>query len=61
MAGTPLDRIPLHTIVLPVLGMGAWLLIGKTGLGALAVVLRVVAWQCGRRRAPRRSGGTPGG
>jgi Ca2+:H+ antiporter len=39
MAGTPLDRIPLHTIVLPVLGMGAWLLIGKTGLGALAVVL----------------------
>lgn len=39
MAGTPLDRIPWHTLVLPVLGLAAWLLVGKTGLGALAVVL----------------------
>ena len=39
MAGAPLDRIPLHTIILPVLGMAAWLLVGKVGLEPLALVL----------------------
>jgi Ca2+:H+ antiporter len=42
MAGTPFDRIPLHTIALPGLGMGAWLLVGKAGLGALALALVVL-------------------
>jgi Ca2+:H+ antiporter len=42
MAGTPIDRIPLHTMVLPMLGMGAWLLAGKVGLGLLALLLAVV-------------------
>jgi Ca2+/H+ antiporter len=42
MAGTPIDRIPLHTMVLPMLGMGAWLLAGKVGLGPLALLLAVV-------------------
>ena len=42
MAGAPTDRIPLHTILLPVLGVAAWLLVGKAGLGLLALVLAVV-------------------
>ena len=42
MAGAPTDRIPLHTVVLPVLGMVAWLLAGKVGLGVLALVLAAV-------------------
>jgi Ca2+:H+ antiporter len=42
MAGAPTDRIPPHTILLPVLGVAAWLLLGKAGLGALAAVLAVV-------------------
>src|SRR5262249_54052521 len=37
MARALLDRIPLHTIILPVLGMAAWLMIGKTGVGPLAI------------------------
>ncbi len=39
MAGAPTDRIPPHTAILPVLGVAAWLAIGKTGLEPLALVL----------------------
>jgi len=39
MAGARIDRIPSYTIVLPVLGIGAWLFIGKAGLSPLALVL----------------------
>jgi Ca2+:H+ antiporter len=42
MAGAPIVRIPLHTIILPVLGMAAWLLIGKVGLNPLALVLAAI-------------------
>jgi Ca2+:H+ antiporter len=42
MAGAPTDRIPLHTVVLPALGMAAWLLAGKVDLGVLALVLAAV-------------------
>src|SRR5512135_842318 len=42
MSAAPTDRIPLHTAILPALGVAAWLAIGKTGLGPLAVVLAVV-------------------
>lgn len=42
MAGSPIDRIPLHTAVLPVLGMAAWLLVGKVGLEPLALALGAV-------------------
>ncbi|MBV8578047.1 MAG: ionic transporter y4hA, partial [Acetobacteraceae bacterium] len=42
MAAAPIDRIPLHTILLPPLGVAAWLAVGKTGLGPLALVLVVV-------------------
>src|SRR5690349_15305015 len=38
MAGAPIDRIPPFSILLPVLGMAAWFLIGKVGLGVLALV-----------------------
>lgn len=39
MAGARIDRIPPYTIVLPVLGIGTWLLVGKVGLSPLALVL----------------------
>ena len=42
MAGAPIDRIPLYTIVLPALGLAAFLGIGKVGLGPLAIVLAVL-------------------
>ena len=42
MAGAPVDRIPLHAIILPALGMAAWLLVGKVGLEPLALVLAAV-------------------
>ena len=42
MAGTPIDRIPLHVAILPVLGVAAWLAVGKVGLGLLALVLAAV-------------------
>src|SRR4051812_45128965 len=42
MAGAPTDRIPLHTIILPVLGITAWLAVGKVGLGLLAIVIAAV-------------------
>jgi Ca2+:H+ antiporter len=42
MAGAATDRIPPHTIVLPVLGVVAWLVLGKAGGGLVAGVLAVV-------------------
>lgn len=39
MAGAPTDRIPLHTAILPAIGVVAWLLVGKAGLEPLALVL----------------------
>ena len=42
MAGAPTDRIPLHTIILPVLGVVAWAAVGKAGLGLVAAALVVV-------------------
>lgn len=42
MAGSPIDRIPLRTILLPVIGVAAWLAVGKAGLGVLALALAVV-------------------
>src|SRR5215467_8803970 len=42
MASLPIDRIPLHVTVLPVLGIAAWLAVGKVGLGFLALVLAAV-------------------
>ena len=42
MAGAPTDRIPLHTIILPVLGVAAALAAGKAGLGLMALALVVV-------------------
>lgn len=42
MAGAPTDRIPLHTIILPVLGILAWLVVGKAGLGLVALLLAAV-------------------
>ncbi|PPQ25877.1 calcium:proton antiporter [Rhodopila globiformis] len=38
MAGAPTDRIPVLTILLPVLGVAIWFLIGKVGLEVLALV-----------------------
>ena len=38
----PIDRIPLHVTLLPALGIAAWLMIGKVGLGMLALVLAAV-------------------
>jgi Ca2+:H+ antiporter len=42
MAGAPIDRIPLHAVVLPALGVAAWLVVGKVGLELLALVLAAV-------------------
>ena len=39
MANAPIDRIPLTTIILPLLGLAAWILVGKAGLTPLALVL----------------------
>ena len=38
MTGPPIDRIPLHVTILP-FGIAAWLVVGKVGLGFLALVL----------------------
>lgn len=38
MAGAPTDRIPPHTIALPVVGIVAWLALGKVELGPLALL-----------------------
>jgi Ca2+:H+ antiporter len=42
MAGAPIDRIPLHTILLPALGIVTYLLIGKIALEPLAIVVGLV-------------------
>ncbi|BDG70927.1 calcium:proton antiporter [Roseomonas fluvialis] len=42
MSGAPTDRIPPHTILLPVLGVAAWLLLGKAGAGLVALLLAAV-------------------
>jgi len=42
MAGPPIDRIPLYVTILPALGVVAWLVVGKVGLGFLALVLAAV-------------------
>ena len=42
MAAAPIDRIPLHFAILPVLGVAVWLVVGKVGLGFLALVLAAV-------------------
>lgn len=42
MPAAPTDRIPPHTAILPVLGVAAWLAMGKVGLGPLALVLAAV-------------------
>jgi Ca2+:H+ antiporter len=42
MAIVPQNRLPLHTIIVPVLGIAAWLGIGKVGLEPLALVLAAV-------------------
>jgi Ca2+:H+ antiporter len=42
MAAAPTDRIPLHTVILPVLGLATWLVIGKAGLGIIALGLAAV-------------------
>jgi Ca2+:H+ antiporter len=42
MASAPVDRIPWHVTILPVLGIVAWLAVGKVGLGFLALVLAAV-------------------
>src|SRR5262249_61503043 len=42
MASVPKDRLPLHTIILPVLGTATWLAIGKVSLEPLALVLAAV-------------------
>jgi Ca2+:H+ antiporter len=39
MASPTIDRIPLPVVILPVLGIAAWLAIGKVGLGLPALVL----------------------
>ena len=42
MAGAAIDRIPLRVTMLPVLGIVAWLAVGKVGLGFLALLLAAV-------------------
>ena len=42
MATAPVDRIPWHVTILPVLGIVAWLAVGKVGLEFLALVLAAV-------------------
>jgi len=42
MSSAPIDRIPVHTIIFPVIGVGAWLAVGTVGVELLAIVLAVV-------------------
>ena len=42
MAGTSINRIPLYSIVLPVLGLLTWLLVGKAESALLALLLAAV-------------------
>ena len=38
MAGAPIDRIPAHTVILPLAGIVTWLGLGKVGLEPLALL-----------------------
>lgn len=42
MAGTPTNRIPVHTIVLPALGLLTWALVGPAQSALLALLLTAV-------------------
>ena len=42
MADIPIDRIPLYTVILPLLGIAVWLGVGKVGLETLALVVAAV-------------------
>src|SRR5262245_44988761 len=42
MAGIPIDRIPLYTVILPPLGIAVWFGVGKIGLELLALVVAAV-------------------
>ena len=42
MAGVPLDRIPAHTVILPLAGIVTWLGLGKVGLEPLALLAAAV-------------------
>jgi Ca2+:H+ antiporter len=42
MASIPIDRVPLYTIILPVLGMATWLAFGKVELTPLALLVAAV-------------------
>jgi Ca2+:H+ antiporter len=42
MAGAPIDRIPPHAIVLPLVGVATWLGLGKVGLEPLALLAATV-------------------
>jgi Ca2+:H+ antiporter len=39
VAGAPTDRMPLHVVVLPFIGLAAALLVGKVGMEVLALLL----------------------
>jgi Ca2+:H+ antiporter len=42
VAGASTNRIPVYSIVLPLLGLATWLLVGKTQSGLLSLVLAAV-------------------
>jgi len=42
VAGISINRIPLHTILLPAIGLPTWFLVGKTQSGPLALLLVAV-------------------
>lgn len=42
MAVIGIDRLPAHVAILPVLGVAAWLVVGKVGLEPIAVILAAV-------------------
>lgn len=42
MSSASTDRLPLHTVILPALGIAAYFLIGKVGLEPLAVVVALI-------------------
>lgn len=46
MAGAPVDRIPMHAMLLPAVGVLAWLVVGKAGLGFAALLLAAVLLGC---------------
>jgi Ca2+:H+ antiporter len=42
MAGAPIDRIPLYSIVMPVLGLATYFLVGKVKLEPMAILVALV-------------------